>query len=192
MPPMPIHYALSEAALCIVATWGGFHLWRGGQKLGALGVMLFGIAAAIGIVRIVTGADEALAQAHRFASQAGGTFGLALIVSELTTLRGWRLPVLAILSGALAASVLAIAGGAFGGMVFLALLALGALAITLRPDTKHSALMAMGFALMAPNVLLVRQSAFLEPALSWHAYHLITALWLVAAVTSLRAGAKPR
>jgi len=38
---------------------------------------------------------------------------------------------------------------------------------------------------MAPNILFVRQSPILDPALSWHAYHVITALWLIAIVAAL-------
>ena len=81
---MPLHFTLSELAIFVVALWGALRLWLNGQALGSIGVMFFGLAALIGIIRITSGADEMLAPAHRFAAQAGGAFGLVLIVSEVT------------------------------------------------------------------------------------------------------------
>ncbi len=183
---MPFHYVFSEVAICLASGWGASRLFRDQQAIGAFGVALFAVAAIIGIVRIATGADELLAPAHRFASQAGGTFALALIVSQIAKHRGWTPSLLAILACAGGGALTALAGGALGGLVFLALLAFGVLLVATHPDSKRRAFSAIGFASMGPNILFVRQSSILDPAVSWHAYHLITALWLIAVVASLR------
>jgi hypothetical protein len=183
---MPLHFTLSELAIFVVALWGAPRLWLNGQALGSIGVMFFGLAALIGIIRITSGADEMLAPAHRFAAQAGGAFGLVLIVSEVTRLRGWRVPLPAVVTSAGVAALAVVTGGAWGGLVFLVLLLTGALVIATHTGRKLRALRAMGFAVMAPNILFVRQSPFLDAGASWHAYHLVTALWLFAVIAGLQ------
>ncbi|MBK8545622.1 MAG: hypothetical protein IPL62_20100 [Caulobacteraceae bacterium] len=59
---------------------------------------LFAIAATIGVIRIATGANEILAPVHRFALQAGGTFALVLIVSQIAKHLQWKPSILAILA----------------------------------------------------------------------------------------------
>lgn len=183
---MPLHFTLSELAIFVVALWGALRLWLNGQALGSIGVMFFGLAALIGIIRITSGADEMLAPAHRFAAQAGGAFGLVLIVSEVTRLCGWRVPLPAVVTSAGVAALAVVTGGAWGGLVFLVLLLTGALVIATHTGRKLRALRAMGFAVMAPNILFVRQSPFLDAGASWHAYHLVTALWLFAVIAGLQ------
>jgi hypothetical protein len=183
---MPLHYMLSEIVICAVALWGALRLWLNRRTLGSIGVMFFGLAALIGIIRIASGADEILAPAHRFASQAGGAFGLVLIVSEVIRLRAWRVPLPAVVTSAGVAALAVVTGGAWGGMVFFVLLLTGALLIATHSGRKLRGLLAMGFAIMAPNILFVRQSPFLGTDASWHAYHLFTALWLVAVIAGLQ------
>lgn len=183
---MPLHYVLSEVAICLASGWGASRLFQDRQAIGAFGVALFAVAAIVGIVRIATGLDELLAPAHRFASQAGGAFALALIVSQIAKHRGWTPSLLTTLTCAIAAAaLLALAGGILGGLVFLALLAFGAFLLATHSHSKGRVLGGIGFASMAPNILFVRQSPLLDPAVSWHAYHLTTALWLIAIVAAL-------
>lgn len=77
---MPTHYALSEAAIVIVALWGTANLIRVGSRTGAFGVALIGLAAAIGTVRFAGGDIAALAVPHRLVSQVGGVIGLGLLL----------------------------------------------------------------------------------------------------------------
>ena len=160
-------------------------MFRAHQAIGAIGVALFAIAATIGVIRIATGANEILAPVHRFASQAGGTFALVLIVSQIAKHLQWKPSILAILASAAVAGLVAFAGGVLGALVFLALLACGTLLLATNSHSRGRALAVIGFASMAPNILFVRQSPILDPALSWHAYHVITALWLIAIVAAL-------
>lgn len=55
------------------------------------------------------------------------------------------------------------------------------------PDKRHLAA-ALGFALMLPNILLVRASPHLSPDVAWHAYHLLVAIWLWIIVRILHTG----
>ncbi|ANP45746.1 hypothetical protein [Candidatus Viadribacter manganicus] len=183
---MPLHYIISELAISMVSAWGAWRLVRAQQLLGASGVALFALAAAIGILRIASGAEALLAPAHRLASQAGGTFALVLIVAQIAKHRGWTAPLLVICAGASGAALASLASAVLGGLIFLVLLVVGAALLATQPHSKHRALAALGFVLMAPNILFIRQSVFLDPALSWHGFHFITALWLIGVVAALR------
>jgi hypothetical protein len=183
---MPLHYVLSEIAICIAAIWGARSLWLNRQSLGSVGVMFYGLAALIGIIRIVSGADEVFAPAHRLVSQAGGVVGLVLIVSEIARLRGLKLPLWAVLISAGFATWAALKGAEWGALVFLGLLATGAILLAMHGGGKRKTFLAIWFAVMAPNILFVRQSPVLDPAASWHAYHLIIAVWLIAVIAGLK------
>ncbi len=183
---MPLHYVMSEIAICIAAVWGAHRLWLNRRVSGAVGVMFYGLAALTGIVRIASGADDVFAPAHRLVSQAGGAAGLVLIVSEMARLRGLSLPLWVVLTGAGAASLAALQPAAWGGLVFLGLLAAGVILLAADGGRKRGRMLALWFAVMAPNILLVRRSPLLDPGVSWHAYHLITAFWLVAVIAALR------
>jgi len=64
------HYAISEAVLVAAAIWAAVRLARGGYVLAALGILLFGVAATMGVWRfgssaIDAGAIDAWASLHR-------------------------------------------------------------------------------------------------------------------------------
>jgi len=192
---VPLHYMLSEIAICIAAIWGAHRLWLSGQPLGSVGVVLYGLAALIGVIRIAAGADEVFAPAHRFVSQAGGLVGLVLIVSEIARFRGLDFPLWAVLISCGCAILVTLAGAVWSGLVFLSLLATGAILLAMRGGGGRRILLAIWFAVMVPNILFVRQSPVLDPAASWHAYHLIIAVWLIAVIAGLketRAGSSNR
>lgn len=183
---MPLHYALSEIPICMAAIWGAHRLWLNRQLLGSVGVMFYGLAALTGVIRITSGAEDVLAPAHRLVSQAGGVVGLVLIVSEIARLRGWKLPLWAVLVSAGFATWAALKGAEWGALVFLGLLATGAVLLATHGGGIRKALLAIWFAVMAPNILFVRQSPLLDPAASWHAYHFIIAVWLIAVIAGLK------
>lgn len=183
---MPLHYVLSEIPICMAAIWGAHRLWLNRQSLGSVGVMFYGLAALTGVIRITTGAEDVLAPAHRLVSQAGGVVGLVLIVSEIARLRGLKLPLWVVLISAGFVALATLKGAAWGGLVFLCLLATGAVLLATRGGGKRKPFLAIWFAVMAPNILFVRQSPVLDPAISWHAYHLIIAVWLIAVIAGLK------
>lgn len=183
---MPLHYALTDGLVALVAAWGAWRLLRAGQPLAALGLTMFGIAGAIGVTRITSGADEALAPAHRFASQIGGLFGLWLIVSQIWASRGRSAPPVLRLVLAAAIAGLAIRFPMIGAIGFVAGLLCGIVLLWRGKGAGHRNIAsALGFALMLPNVLLIRQSTLLGADVGWHFYHIIVALWLALTVRTL-------
>jgi hypothetical protein len=177
---MPLHYALSDGLVGVLGMWGLWTLARRGQLLPGVGLGLFGLAGLIGLVRITSGLIEPMAVLHKSVSQLGGLAGLVLILSGLVRHIGLKVPALGALAAAAVAVVIAVrmpavwqglfAAGLLSGIIVLAV-ARGPMALRLQS--------ALGFAVMLPNVLLLRNAPALNPDLRWHAYHLIVALWLV-------------
>jgi len=183
---MPLHYALTDGLVCAVAVWGAWHLRRGNKLVGALGVALFGLAAAIGTVRVTGGLIEPLGMAHRFASQIGGLLGLLLLlwqIFEATTGRIRPFLGLAICVSAVGLAIIVPAAGA--PIYVLALLGGIALFVLNRIGGKPNIGAALGFGVMLPNVLFLRQSSLLGADLSWHLFHCFIALWLILTVLAL-------
>ena len=183
---MPLHYALTDGLVFVAAAWGAWQLMRAGKPVGALGVALFGLAAAIGTVRVTSGLIEPLAVPHRFASQSGGLLGLLLLLWQIfkTTVG----PVRFFYGAAICVSavVLAMTLPAAGAPIYvLALIAGIALFGLDRLGGRPNIGAALGFGVMLPNVLFLRQSQFLGPDLSWHLFHIFIALWLVLTVLAL-------
>jgi hypothetical protein len=181
---MPLHYALTDALVALVAAWGVWQMLQSRQHVAALGFALFALAGFIGTVRIISGQIDQLVMAHKMASQLGGIAGIALLLSQILRNTLWRhAPAISLLA-ALAAVAIGAIVPAVGATLFVAMLLVAA-ALLLK---ARAFVGAAGFALMLINVSLVRQSAILGPDISWHAYHVIVAIWLFFAAISLRAG----
>jgi hypothetical protein len=183
---MPLHYALTDGLVALVAAWGTWRLLRAGQPLAALGLAMFGIAGAIGVIRITSGAGESLAPVHRFASQIGGLFGLWLIVSQLWANSGRHAPPVLRLVLAAAIAGLAVRFPMIGAIGFVAGLLWGIVLLWQGKGVgRRDIASALGFGLMLPNVLLIRQSPLLGADLGWHLYHIIISIWLALTVGAL-------
>ncbi|OYU16185.1 MAG: hypothetical protein CFE37_02240 [Alphaproteobacteria bacterium PA4] len=183
---MPLHYALTDGLVALVGLLGALWLWRRGLSLGAAGVALFGLAGAIGVTRITSGAIDSLAGIHRFASQVGGLAGLWLITAEIARGHGWRLASPLIIIAAITALAVLVPAS-LPPLFILGLLAGCALLWFGDGPQQRAPFAALGFALMLPNVLFVRQAPLLTPDLRWHVYHLLVALWLLLIVRQLTA-----
>jgi len=172
---MPLHYALTDALVALVAGWGALMLWRTDKPLAALGLALFGLAGVIGTIRITSGLIEPLAMLHKGVSQLGGIAGLALLLAQILRNKGLRLGTGVALGVAIALAALAAALPALGAILFVVML-IAAIALSLQ---SRNLLGAAGFAMMLLNITLVRQSDYLGADLSWHLYHLLVATWLL-------------
>lgn len=81
------HYAISEAVLVVAVLWSTVRLFRGGYVLAATGILLFGLAAAMGVWRFGTDAIDEWETVHRTMSLTGGVIGLTLILAEMLRIR---------------------------------------------------------------------------------------------------------
>jgi hypothetical protein len=172
---MPLHYALTDALVALIACWGVVKLWRTDRPLAALGLSLFGLAGAIGTIRITSGLIEPLAMLHKGVSQLGGIAGLTLLLAQILRDKGLRLGTGVVLSVAVALAALVATLPALGAALFVLML-VAAIALCLQ---SRNQLAAAGFVVMLLNVTLVRQSGYLGADLSWHLYHLFVATWLL-------------
>ena len=183
---MPAHYAISEAFITLAALWCAWKLFGRGQWMGAIGSLLFGAAAAIGIYRFPSGQVEELAHIHRVAGQMGGLIGMALITSEILRLavpsnmrKSVRLACVAAIGICL---FVALGKPPLSVPLFLiwSVLAIGA-AFSLRPNSiSKRIIFAACTGAMLVNVIFIRQSDLMDAHLSWHLFHTLVALWLIA------------
>lgn len=172
---MPLHYALTDALVALVAGWGALMLWRTDRPLAALGLGLFSLAGVVGTIRITSGLIEPLAMLHKSVSLLGGIAGLALLLAQTLRDKGLRLRTGVVLGVAIALAALAATLPAIGAVVFVLML-VAAIALCWQ---SHNYLSAAGFVVMLLNVTLVRQSGYLGADLSWHLYHLLVVAWLL-------------
>ena len=186
---MPTHYAVSEVLILLVALWTAQALWRHKIFYGALGIVLFGSAAAFGAVRFGFGLDnENLTTMHRSVGQFGGLIGLVLFICQLmigaNTGHKWHLWHATIAGPAI---LLALFLPSTRVTLFLILL-LGfvVLSATRTPQIALRGPVKAALAgVMLVNVLVLRQASWLTPAESWHAFHFVVACWLLAIYTLL-------
>ncbi len=182
---MAPHYAISEALIVLAALWCGWKLYHRGQWIGAIGTLLFGAAAAVGVYRFPSGQIEELANFHRSAGQLGGLVGMALIASELLkdVLPASKSKVIVVtsLSITLISFLIAWQNPAAAVPLFLcwSLVAIIAAICIPHRDVLKQALFGIGAALMLLNVIFIRQSSLMTQDLSWHIFHTLVAVWLV-------------
>ena len=169
---LPQHYALTEA---LVAAAGAIAIARTARVSPwfAIGLGPFAIAGLVGAIRIgaeVTGPIELL---HQILSRPGALFGLGCLVGVLAGQTGWRPPFIG-----LAAAAIAVLEPVFGMSAFVGLILLGTvLAYRARPESAKLAASSFSLLLIGRLATDVLRSA--HPALAWHMFHLVVAIWLL-------------
>ncbi|MEC8247352.1 MAG: hypothetical protein VX019_04765 [Pseudomonadota bacterium] len=172
-----------------MALWTAQALWRHKIFYGALGIVLFGIAATFGAVRFGLGLDnENLITMHRFVGQFGGLIGLVLFICQLmigaNTGHKWHLRHAAIAGPAILLALFLPSTRVTLFLIwllgFVVLSAARTPQIALRGPVKAALA-----GVMLVNVLVLRQASWLTPAESWHAFHFVVACWLLAIYTLL-------
>lgn len=192
---MPTHYAASELLIVLVALWTARALWRQNMGHAALGTLLFGTAAALGAVKFGLGVrHESFIALHQLASQFGGLVGVMLLTHQLMTssdiLQKWVPPHRGF--AALVALVAFVLPLARVPLFLIWSLGLIVLCATRTPQIALAApAKAAMAAIMLLNVLVLRQAAWLTPAVSWHAFHIVVAVWLLA-ICALLTGPRAR
>lgn len=190
---MPIHYAVSDAAIVLVALYAGAALWRHGLVLPAFAMACFGVAAAIGVVRIAGGLQVELAALHAGASQLLGLAGAialaATFASRLLRARETRV-IGAILI--MAAAIFFLAKPLLAPLFVIALVVGGGSALLRVRQHQTSWLVPASFAVMIANALVIRRAPWLDAAAGWHAYHVLIATALAALALGIVSQPKSR
>lgn len=189
------HYAISELLIVVAGIWAARRLFKNDHRAAALGILLFTAAAAIGVVRFGFDPDGSLiaglADIHRIAGTLGGTAAMMFLVYDVLGRRvdwvTWQNRYLAMAVIGLAAAI------AFPRLIvpFFALWSLGFIWLVSRaaPTLELPTVQAVVIAgLMLFNVLVFRQSPYLAPAVSWHIFHVLVAVWLAGLGFLLRVG----
>ncbi|MGB0905918.1 MAG: hypothetical protein ACPGVT_00385 [Maricaulaceae bacterium] len=182
---MPPHYAITEAFITLAAIWCAWKLFPRGQWMGAVGVLMFGAAAAIGVYRFPSGQVEELARLHFMAGQLGGLVGMGFIAAEFLRNAVGTAKRSSVMMASLAlialCFVVAILKPALSVPLFLlwsVAAIIGAFA-SAKGGTKARVLAGVLVSIMLLNVIFIRKSPAMSADISWHAFHAITAVWVV-------------
>ncbi|MFN3212055.1 MAG: hypothetical protein ACE37M_03035 [Henriciella sp.] len=190
---MPTHFAVSEFILTIACLGAMWTLWNRSIRVSAIAMGILGLAAGLGTIRFAFGLGSDFAGIHRFVAQHGGVLATGLIA--LSFARGLVSPErrLHFASGmGLAVTISVLAGVINNAFQPLAALTWAVIIAALAPwqfKSGRARLLAFVFAAILPlNALFVRRSPALSVELSWHLYHVLVAIWVVAIAIMLLSG----
>ena len=175
---MATHYAISELLIVVAGISTIRQFIAGRQTYAALATLLFTIAAGWGVVRFSFGLIEPMAETHKVLGTLGGLIGLISLTHEL--IRRHIQPRL--VSAHFTIALILIIVSIFNPMVRVAFFLVWSIGLILAAS-KYGHLSsplknALCAGLMLANVVFFRQNPFLDPALAWHIFHVLTALWL--------------
>ncbi len=176
------HYFVTEALIVISALFFGLRLVQRQKYLAAMGIALFGLAAAIGVYRFGFGKISELADVHKMAGQIGGLAGMSLIASEFVREKQKRLLVLFL---AFVCLVIAYIKPGLSVPLFLlwSLLVIAGTFISVEGSKSRKIKWTLGASLMLFAVIFVRRSPFLGPEMAWHAFHSLVTIWIIVIAT---------
>ena len=178
---LPIHYALSEAAIVAAGGYAALKA-RPVNRWFAIGLAAVALAGLIGTIRIAGGLTGPIIVLHEFLSRIGAIFGLGCMVGAMLN-RGQILPPLLGMAAALLAFVVPVlTPPLFGALIISG----AALAFCMAPDRKLLATFSFAFLLCAALFSAPLRTTY--PGFGWHVFHIFVALWfvLVAAFVPLR------
>ncbi|WP_109356285.1 hypothetical protein [Sphingorhabdus sp. EL138] len=182
------HYAISEALIVLAAIWCVLRLSRLNHWFAALGIAIFGFAAAIGVYRFGTNQIEELASFHKNFSQTGGSVAMALVSAQLllaeplvnrTKVLRWFVLLLVVVS-----SVTAFKFPTLNTPLFIAWLSVAIVSAALIPASTIARRVSLAaiVSIFLINLLLIRHSPQISPDISWHLFHILVAVWLLGMV----------
>jgi len=183
---MPMHFAVSELILTIACLGAMWSLWNRSTRFAAIAMGILGLAAGLGTIRFAFGLGPEFAVVHRMVSQHGGLIAAGLIALSLVdgvVSPERRLSFLLVTGGAVAVSTIAgLINSSLQPLILLAWAMIIMLLSPLQPFQKiGTRILAFTFAAILPlNALFVRRSPALGIDLSWHLYHVLLAVWVVA------------
>ena len=169
---LPIHYALSEAAIVAAGGYATVKAWPVNRWFG-IGLASVAVAGLVGAIRIGTGMTGSIIMLHEFLSRIGAIFGLGCIFGVML-MRGQMLPpLLGLAAASLAIFVPALTTPLFGAFI------LGGAVLAYRGALNHKFLAAGSFAFLVCAALFSAPLRTSYPGFAWHVFHISVALWFV-------------
>jgi hypothetical protein len=173
---LPVHYALSEAAIVAAGGYAIVKAWPVDRWF-ALGLAAVALAGLIGAIRIMLGMSGPIVTLHESLSRIGAIFGLGCIFGVML-MRGPTLPpLLGLAAASLAFFVPALTTLLFG--VFI----LGGAVLAYRGAPNLKLLAAASFAFLVCSALFSAPLRSSYPDIGWHMFHILVALWFVLVAT---------
>ena len=185
MDILPTHYALSEAFIVIAAAFAVARIWPVDRWF-AVGLAVVALAALVAIVRILGGLTGDTIVLHEFLSRYGALFGLGCMVGALIGQRPWLPPLFAVIAAALGMAL------PTANLLVLAGLILGGAALTYRNAPDRKVLAAGSFAFLSIAGLASAPFRSEYPALGWHIFHSVVAVWYVLVAILVTGALLPR
>ena len=173
---LPIHYALSEAAVVAAGSYAYIKTWPVNRWF-AIGLAAVALGGLIGTIRIVAGLSGSIVSLHEFVSRIGALFGLGCICGAMLAPRPTLPPLLGLAAASLAFFVPALSTLLFGGLIF------GGAVLAYRSAPSRKLLAAGSFAFLVCAALLSAPLRNTNPGLGWHVFHILVALWLILVAT---------
>ena len=169
---LPIHYALSEAAIVAAGGYAVVKAWPINRWF-AIGLAALAVAGLIGAIRIATGMTGSIIILHEFLSRIGAIFGLGCIFGVML-MRGQMLPPsLGLAAASLAILVPALTTPLYGACI------LGGAFLAYRGARNRKLLAAGSFAFLVCAALFSAPLRTSYPGFGWHVFHILVALWFV-------------
>ena len=178
---LPIHYALSEAAIVAAGGYAVVKAWPVNRWF-AIGVASAALAGLIGAIRIASGMTGSIIILHEFLSLVGAIFGLGCMFGAML-MRGQMLPpLLGLAAASLAIFVPALTTPLLGAFI------LGGAVLAYRGALNRKLLAAGSFAFLLCAALFSAPLRTAYPGLAWHVFHLLVAVGfiMVAAFVPIR------
>ena len=180
---MPPSFAITELVIVLTAAFCSVKL-RKCYPFASIGIILFGLAALIGVYRFLSGEVEQLASIHKYFSQAGALLGLILITKEIILAQASKAVQISIEKAGYAIIIIAL----FFVNIFQSIIihtfilcALVSVFFACRLAIKDNVKKLFFFSIMSLmplNLIFVRNSEFLSQIMSWHVFHAIVAAWI--------------
>lgn len=159
----------------LLAVAGGFAIVRAGRISAwfAIGLAPVALAGLVGAIRIAAGMTGFIVDLHAFLSLPGALFGLACLVAVLLRQQPWLPPVLGTI-----AMAMAVFAPATTPLLFIGLTGAGAI-LAYRAATDRALLAAISFAGLLIAILVSMSFRSTQPALAWHLFHTLVAVWFL-------------
>lgn len=159
----------------LLAAAGGFAIARAGRisTWFAIGLAPVALAGLVGAIRIAAGMTGVIVDLHGFLSAPAALFGLGCLVAVLLRRQVWLPPVM----GTIAMAIVAFAP-ATTPLLFVGLTGTGAV-LVYRAATHRALLGAISFAGLLIAILVSAPFRSAQPALAWHLFHTLVAVWFV-------------